>query len=97
MIPFLRNRIVARAAPGMAAADALQRKPEALEHTVLSESLQPVLRAGGCVAALRSQQGRNDPLVQLDQCNKRKACYFTKCVHCLESHAIFSGIWPLPH
>ena len=53
----LRDGIVAGAAPGVAAEDAAQGQPAALEGPMLSQGFDCVLRAGGSKAAARPLEG----------------------------------------
>ena len=54
----LRHGVVAGAAPGVAAEDALEGEPEAFEGAVFAEGLKGVLRAcGGEAAGGRFQRG----------------------------------------
>src|SRR5574340_325380 len=62
-----RHRIVAVAAAGAAAADALGGEPAALERAVLFDGLLAVFRAGRQIAALPPQPGRQRHLVDADR------------------------------
>ncbi|MNF12419.1 hypothetical protein D3C80_2138930 [compost metagenome] len=50
-------------APGMAAAYAFQGHPATLKRAIFFNRLQPVLRAGGGIAAIGSKPGREQFLV----------------------------------
>ena len=77
----LWHRIVAGAAPGMAAANAFYSKPKPFEQAVFFKGLHAVGAAGGCVAAGWAQEGRNAFLVQPDECHKGQGQYFKKFFH----------------
>src|SRR5580658_9361850 len=53
--------------PGMAAAQALQRQPAAVEDTEALDRLERVVGTRGMKAALGTEQGAQGPLVQADQ------------------------------
>ena len=67
--------------PGMAAADAPGCQPEPFEDAVFFKGLQAVMRAGRRIAALRSQQGRDEQLVDPDQHNKGKGQELKQGLH----------------
>ena len=61
---LLRYGIVARAAPRVAAHDALQGEPTPFEYAILADCLDAILRAGRRKAARRRSQGRDAPLIE---------------------------------
>ena len=61
------NRVVATAAPGVAAANAPERQPAALECAMLLHSLDRILRTGRLVATARRQPRTDGQLVEADQ------------------------------
>lgn len=80
------------ATPGMAAADAPDAQPEALEKTMLLKGLHRIVGTGGGKAAFRTQPGRNDPLVDPDKTYKGKRQYFKQGFHA--SHPVFFPAFP---
>ena len=80
MVPSGRSwhGVVAAAAPGVTAQDALERQPEALQRTVFSESLKGVLRASRSETAARRLERRDAQLVKLYQQDewRRKNCLY---------------------
>ena len=68
-------------APGMAAADAPYRQPEAFQQAVLLECLNGIVGACRRKAALGSQQRRYHPLVDPDQANQGQGQYFKQFLH----------------
>ena len=71
----LRNGVITRAAPWVAAEDALEGKPEAFDRTVLAEGFKGVLGAGGCETAYRRLERGDADLVELDQQDERRSQY----------------------
>lgn len=69
---ILRHRIVATSSPRMTTQDTSQSKPAPLYRSVLTQSLQGILRAGRRESATRWFQRRNTILIKLHQCNKRE-------------------------
>src|SRR5262245_28590755 len=69
----LGYRIVAVAAPGMAAQQAPCRQPAAEEHAVALDGLARILRAGRSVAAGARQQRRNAVLIDADEADAERA------------------------
>src|SRR5512139_1364321 len=65
------HRVVAVAATGAAAADALGSEPAALECAVLFDRLLAVFRAGRQIAALPPQPGRQRKLVHADRADEK--------------------------
>lgn len=65
--PPLRNRIVPRTAPRIAAQDSPQRQPRAFQQTVFLQSLDSVRRTRRRITAIRPQMGRNGRLVKPDE------------------------------
>lgn len=51
-------------APGMAAANALEREPKTFKQAVLSKRFQPILRTGRRKAAGWAQPGRDGFLIK---------------------------------
>ena len=74
----LWHGVVAAAAPGVTAQNALERQPEALQRTIFSESLEGVLRAGRRETAARRLERRDAQLVKLNQQDewRRKNCLY---------------------
>lgn len=68
----LRDRIVAGAAPWIAAQDALKGQPETFQRTILAERLQRIVRTGGCEAAAMWLEGGDAELVELDEHDERE-------------------------
>ena len=71
----LRNGIISTSTPGMTAADAFDREPEAFEYTMFAQCFDRIMRTGGCVTTLWSNPWRNHPLIYFDQQNKGKSQY----------------------
>ena len=69
---LLRHRVVAGASPGVAAEDALEAEPEALEGAVFAEGLEGVLGASGGEAAGRRLERRDAELIEFDQQDERR-------------------------
>ena len=65
------NRVVAMAAPWVAAQDAPDGEPAAFEGAVFFKSFQAVLGTGGRIPAPRSQPWADAPLIELDEYNER--------------------------
>jgi hypothetical protein len=63
---FFGYRVIAMGTPGVAAGYALHAQPDALNNAPFLNGLYRVVRAGGGVATVRSQQGRKCCLVDLD-------------------------------
>jgi len=59
--------IMAMAAPGIAGKDTPECQPSAFKNAVFPERLYCILGAGRCIAALGSQQGRQELLVKPDE------------------------------
>jgi hypothetical protein len=55
--------------------DSFEGEPKAFKRAILSESLQRICGTCRSKAALRAQDGRNDPLVEFDQQDKRRDQY----------------------
>ena len=70
---ILRYGIVARAAPRVAACDALQGEPTAFEYAILANCLDAILRAGGREAARWRCQWRDTPLIKAYKSDKWKS------------------------
>lgn len=68
---FRRNRIVARTAPRMTAANPLNPEPYAFEKTVRFNCLNHILRAGRLIAAHARTQRRNKNLIKSNQRNRQ--------------------------
>ena len=62
----------------MTACDAFGSKPTTLEDAILADSLDGVLRAGGCVAARRWCEWRDTLLVEAYEQDERKRHNATK-------------------
>ena len=60
---MLRNGVVAAAAPGIAAKDALETEPEAFQRAVFAESLERILGAG-----------RSEPAAGLSGAGRLRGC-----------------------
>ena len=70
-------------AQGMATADTFYGKPKAFENSIFFKSFECIMRAGGSKSALRTKQRRDDQLIYLDNCNKRKRKYSKNGFHSL--------------
>src|SRR5947208_2712870 len=68
----LGNRIVAAAAPGMAACKTPQCQPHAGKRTMSLDRLDSVVRAARQIAAGRTEHRRDDELVTADQTAQQK-------------------------
>jgi hypothetical protein len=69
-------RIVSMPTPRVATTNASYGEPETFEHSMLFKGLDGIVGAGGGKAAFRwAEHGRKDPLIQLDESNKRKGQY----------------------
>ncbi len=64
--PFLRHRIVAGAAPGIASQDAPDGEVKTFDGTVLDDGLLGILRAGGRETADRRRERADASLVEDD-------------------------------
>ena len=64
---LLWNGVVAGAAPGVAAEDALDAEPGAFEDTVFEHRLHHILAAGRCISAGGRRQRRNEHPVEIDR------------------------------
>ena len=65
----------------MAAQDALEREPEALQRAVFAEGLQGVLAAGGGETAGRRFERRDAQLIEFYQQDERCRQYFLQPLH----------------
>ncbi len=68
-----RHGIEATRMPGMAATQAPQREPAAVEDTEAPDRHEGVIRAGGMKAAFWTEQRAQRPLVEADQGCKEDA------------------------
>ncbi len=71
----LRDGIIAAPTPGMAAKNAFETEPEALEGPVFAEGLQGVLRAGRSKPAAARRIRRDADLIETDQAHERGVEY----------------------
>ncbi len=76
-----RDGVVAAAAPGIAAEDALEAEPEPFKGTVFAESLESILGAGGGEPAAGRLERRDAQLIKLYQQEKRCREYSFKQLH----------------
>ena len=67
--------------PRVATRNAPEGEPAPFEGSVLFKRFQGVLRARGGIAALGTQDGRNDPLIELDEANERQGQYDADPIH----------------
>ena len=68
LLPFdSRNGVISTFMERIAAEDALERQPAALEGAIFFNGLQGVLGAGGDIVAAAGPVGRNGPLLKPDQ------------------------------
>ena len=88
----LGHGIVAGAAPGVAAEDTLEGKPETFEGTVLAEGFKGVLGTGWSVAAGRGSERGDAQLVELYQQYKWSDEYFLEHSHHLTFLRIFATV-----
>ena len=65
----------------MAAQDALEGEPEALQRAILAEGLQGVLAAGGGEAAGGGLEWRDAQLIEFYQQDERCGQYFLQPLH----------------
>ena len=70
--PPLRHRIVAAAAPRMAARQPFQGEPAALDGPVFAQRLDGILRTGRRKPARRRREGRDAELVELHHGDQRQ-------------------------
>gem|GEM_PF-2123716 len=94
----LGYRIIAVAAPGMAAQNPFDGQPATLERPVLQDGFLAILRTGGRVPAIGPEKGRNEQLVKPDEQHEKPLQRsfnqrFPKDVQCF--HASFSTV-PVP-
>ena len=75
---LLWHRVVAVAAPGMAAQDAAAGQIEAFEGAVPLDGLDGVLRAGGGEAACGRKHGRDGHAIEVDGEEQEPRQYFHK-------------------
>ena len=65
------NRIVTVPSPRVARQDTLYRQIASFKNAVFPERFQPVLGAGGRIAAFGAEQRRDQPLIYFNQEDKR--------------------------
>jgi hypothetical protein len=61
------------ASPGMATGDSPERKPCPFQQTMLSQGFRGILRTGGGITALGSEERGNTPLIDPDESNEGQA------------------------
>jgi len=66
-IYYLRNRIIAMAAPWIAAGDSFHRQPAAFHRPIFFNGLFTIFRAGRRIPAAGRKQWRNGAFVDADQ------------------------------
>jgi hypothetical protein len=70
--------------PGLAPGNSPYRHPASFKQTVFPERLNGILRTTGGEPALRSQPGRNNPLIKFNQPDQGQTEYLKNFLHAID-------------